>query len=260
MYNILFADLISPHIGTNFYMALLALPIIFGIAFFVYAATGFGGGLVAMPLITPLIGIGMASPLFALVSLTSEGFMLFRNRRQLRLQSVWKLSLASMIAIPPGIALARALPEHTVLLILGTIVSGYALYSLIHPHIPQITNTNWGFGFGALAGLLSGAYNTSGPPLVIYANLRRWTPSEFKTNLQSIFILNSLVVVSIHALNGHFTEPLLENYVLVVPAMLLGLFIGWKMEKRIHPDQFRKLVLILLVFVGLRLILTNLFV
>lgn len=241
-------------------MAVLALPIIFCIAFFIYAATGFGSGLVAMPLITPLIGISVASPLFALVALTGEGIMLFRNRRELRLQAVWKLMLASLVSIPFGIALAHALDEHLVLLLLGTVVSGYALYSLFHPHIPQITNTNWGFGFGAIAGLLSGAYNTSGPPLVIYANLRRWTPAEFKTNLQSIFIINSLVVVSIHALNGHFTEALLEYYVLIVPAMLIGVFVGWKLEKRIHPDQFRKVVLILLVFVGLRLILTNLFV
>ncbi len=40
-------------------------------------------------------------------TLTSEGIMLVRNRRHLQLHAVWRLMIASLIAIPLGIAAAR---------------------------------------------------------------------------------------------------------------------------------------------------------
>lgn len=235
----------------------MALPLIFAVAFFVFGTTGFGSALVAMPLLSPLLGIEAAAPLFALVALTSEVIMLLRYRQQLNLSAVWRVIVASVIAIPLGITLVRGLNEQGVLLLLGVLVGGYGLYGLVSPHMPHIHDLRWGFGFGFVGGLLSGAYNTGGPPVVIYGNLSRWTPTEFKSNLQSIFVLNSLMVVTAHALNGHYGRGVLENYVVVLPAMLIGLVAGWQVEKRVNPGQFRKLVLLLLVVIGARLILVN---
>src|SRR5262245_29962540 len=117
-------------------MTLITLPLIFAFAFFVFGVTGFGSALVAMPLLTPLIGLGMASPLFALVSLTGEGIMLFRYRHQLNIRAVWRLILASLIAIPIGIGVAHSLDEKWMLLILGIVVSAYAGYGLFNPYLP----------------------------------------------------------------------------------------------------------------------------
>ena len=144
-------------------MTLIALPLIFAFSFFIYGVTGFGSALVAMPLLTPLLGLGIASPLFALVSLTGESIMLFRYRRQLNIHAVWRLILASLIAIPIGIAIAGSLDDKWVLFLLGVLVSGYACYSLFSPALPQVKNPNWSYGFGFVGGLLSGAYNTGGP-------------------------------------------------------------------------------------------------
>jgi hypothetical protein len=236
---------------------LIALPLIFALAFFVFGMTGFGSALVAMPLLSPLLGIEAAAPLFALVALTSEVIMLLRYRQQLNLSAVWRVIAASVVAIPLGITAARELNERLVLFLLGVLVGGYGLYGLISPHMPHIKDLRWGFGFGFIGGLLSGAYNTGGPPVVIYGNLSRWTPSEFKSNLQSIFVLNSLIVVTAHALSGHYGGGIFEHYVIVLPAMLIGLVAGWRVEKRVNPAQFRKLVLLLLVVIGVRLILGN---
>src|SRR5262249_41620425 len=161
----------------------------------------FGNALIAMPLLTPLIGIGAAAPLFALVSLTNESITLYRYRQHLNFRAVWRLILASVIAIPIGVTVASSLNQTWVLFLLGIIITAYGSYSLLKPSLPQIHNSNWSFGFGFIAGLLSGAYNTGGPPVVIYGNLSRWAPTEFKSNLQSAFVFNSLFVVTIHTLN-----------------------------------------------------------
>lgn len=238
-------------------MTFIALSLIFAFAYIVFGITGFGSALVAMPLLSPLIGIETAAPLFAIIALVSEIMMLIRYHQHINLRGTWRLIVAASIATPFGIAGAHFLPENVALWLLGLVVAGYGLYSLFSPHVPQVANPNWGYGFGFVGGLLSGAYNTGGPPIVIYGSLSRWPPDEFKSSLQSVFIINSTIVIAIHATSGHMTANVFQDCLLAIPAMAIGLLIGWYLEKRVNPAQFRKLILVLLVVIGLNLIITN---
>lgn len=228
-------------------------------AFLTFGLTGFGSGLVAMSLLTPLIGVETAAPLFALLSIGAEVLMFLRYRHAVNLRSVWRLALGSLVAIPIGLTVIHSLNEQVVLVILGIVVAGYGAYSLVAPNLPELANSHrWGFPFGFVSGLLTGAYNTGGPPLIVYANLSRWQREEYKSNLPGIFMLNSAVVISSHVLAGHYTPDILQNVVIGLPVVLLGLVTGWSLDKHVNPELFRKMVLVLLVFIGLRLILVNL--
>ena len=226
-------------------------------AFLTFGLTGFGSGLIAMALLTPVLGLGTAAPMFALLSIGAECLMFLRYRQHIQLQSVWRLAVGSLIAIPIGILIIPHLNEHLVLVILGIVVAGYGSYSLLMPHLPQLANRRWGFIFGFASGLLTGGYNSGGPPLVIYGNLSKWGREEFKSNLPGLFMLNSVVVITSHVLAGHYTSTVLQDVAIGLPAMLVGLFVGWGLDKRINPEIFRKMVLFLLVVIGVRLILSN---
>lgn len=227
-------------------------------AFLTFGLTGFGSGLIGMALLTPALGLATAAPMFAAISICGEVLMFLRYRQHIQLQSVWRLALSSLIAIPIGIAIIPGLNEHLVLVIFGLVVAGYGIYSLFTPHLPQISNHRWGFLFGFISGLLTGAYNSGGPPLVIYGNLTRWTREQFKSNLPGMFMLNSVVVITTHVLAGHYNPTVLQDAAIGIPAMLAGLFVGWSLDKRVNPEMFRKMVLFLLVVIGVRLIINNL--
>lgn len=239
-------------------MTLLLIALIMFFALLTLSLTGFGHALVAMPLLTPLVGIEVAAPLVAIVSLTGELIMLVRYRRQINIGSVWRLSLAALVGIPLGIMLARALDERIVLVALGVLAAGYGAYALLNLRLPELRNRNWAFPFGFVAGLLSGAYNTGGPPVVIYGSLSRWPAEAFKSSVQGMFVINSVFIVSLHFLTGHVTTPVMEGYVVALPMLVLGLIVGFRLEPRLNPVLFRRLVLVLLVLVGLRLIAVNL--
>src|SRR5690348_11142756 len=108
----------------------IALTLIFAVSYIVFGVTGFGSGLVAMPLLSPLLGIETAAPLFAIIALVSEIIMLMRYHHSINLQGSWRLTVAASIATPLGIAGAHFLPQNVTLWVLGIIVAGYGLYSL----------------------------------------------------------------------------------------------------------------------------------
>ncbi len=232
----------------------LVIAVIF-LALFTQSLSGFGLALVSMPLLVPLLGIQTAAPLVALIALFGEIILLVYYRADLNLGVVWRLALASVVGTPLGVLLLRSAPERLVLGALGFVVTGFALYALLNLRLPKLEHSFWGYVAGFLAGVLGGAYNTAGPPVILYGNCRRWPREAFKSNLQGFFTLNSIVILVSHFVAGGYTAEVWRVVPLALGAAVLGIIAGLRLDKRLNPETFRKVVLTLLLLVGIRLLL-----
>jgi uncharacterized membrane protein YfcA len=120
--------------------------------------------------------------------------------------------------------------------------------------LPAFRHPAWAYGFGFVAGILGGAYNTAGPPVIIFGNSRQWSPAEFKGNLQAFFLVTGIAVFISHILAGNYTPLVWRNSLVALPAVVLGLLTGLSLDKRISAPTFRRIVLWLLLLLGLWLI------
>jgi len=222
---------------------------------FTQSLTGFGVALVTMALLPSLIGLQVATPLVALIGIALEVLMLIRYRASIRFKSILALIVSSTIAIPVGVVYLRRLDELVALFILGLILVLFAAYALTGYRLPDLSHPAWAWLFGLVSGLLGGAYNTAGPPVIVYGNCRKWSPQEFKSNLSGFFIVGSLVVVITHWLNGNFTSNVWTTFLFSLPMLLAGFLLGQSMDRWLNPEIFRKIVLVLLVVLGLRLMM-----
>lgn len=216
--------------------------------------TGFGSGLIAMAFLPAIMGIRSSAPLVALFAGTLESTLFLRYRDSINVSAIWRLLVAAIVGIPLGILGARVIDERIVLMILGIVLVLYPTYALLTPRLPQVKEGKLTFGVGFVAGLLGGAYNTSGPPVIIYAHSRGWSPQEFKGNLQSFFLLNDVMTITSHALSGNTTLFVWQHYLLILPAIVMGIIAGFALERLIKPAVFRKIVLVLLIGLGVRMI------
>jgi len=222
---------------------------------FTQSLTGFGVALVTMALLPSLIGLQTATPLVALVGIVLEILILVRYRESVKFKSILGLIVSALITIPVGVIYFRRLDENIALFILGLIITVYALYALIGFRLPDLAHPLWAWVFGFVGGLLGGAYNTSGPPAVVYGNCRKWSPEEFKSNLAGYFLVGSVMVVSTHWASGNFTPKVWHTFWLTLPALLLGFVFGQGMDKWLNPELFRRIVLIVLILLGARLMM-----
>lgn len=223
------------------------------VGIFVQSVAGFGLALVMMPLLTTLLGLPAAAPLVAIIAAVAEFTILIRYREAVNLKAIGRLSAASVIAVPIGVWGLRWIPSDVALTGLGLVVTGYAIYALLRLRLPELLHPAWAYLFGFGAGLLSGAYNTSGPAFVIYGSCRRWEPAEFKGNLQGAFLINGVTVIASHALAGHYTATVLQSWLIALPAIGLALWLGGRVDRKLNPIIFRQIVLWLLVILGVRL-------
>ena len=225
------------------------------IAIFTQSVTGFGLALVSMPLLVYVLGIQTAAPLVALFGLLAELILLIYYRRDFNLATVWRIAVASIFGIPLGILALRHVDEGIALTVLGVVVAGYAVYALLNFRLPLIERPVWAYLTGFISGVLGGAYNISGPPIIIYGNCRRWPARRFKSNLQGFFLFNSVLISGSHLVAGNVTPDVMTGLLVALPAIVLGVTVGVSVAKTISGDLFRRIALGLLFFLGLWLII-----
>ena len=208
-----------------------------------------------MPLLVLLIGVQTATPLVAFVMLTTTIVILWSNRQSIDFHAAGRLFVSSLVGIPLGIFLIKAAPEAIVQEILGVLLILFSLYALRQPQLPTLHHQGWAYIFGLIAGVLGGAYNTNGPPLVLYGVLRRWPPDRFRATLQGYFVPASILIWLGHGLTGLWTERVIHLYALALPLVFLAIWLGTKLHSRIPAERFARLLYILLIGLGLLLLL-----
>jgi uncharacterized membrane protein YfcA len=217
--------------------------------------TGFGFAAIIMPLVTIVVGLSTAAPLVALAGLTVYTVMLIRYRQAINFREALRLIVASALGVPVGFWLLGNVSEVLIKQIMGIALIAYAAYALLRPTATRIPSQRWAYPAGFAAGCLGGAYNTPGPPVIVYALLQQWPRDEFRGVLQAFFFVNGVMVVTSHWLAHHMTTAILTLYAYAAPAILLGIFVGSRLDRRVDRARFRTVVTVMIMILGLFLLL-----
>lgn len=232
------------------------LLIVFG-AVTVRAVFGFGDALVAMPLLAVALGLRTATPLVALISLTSALVIFLFNRTAFDYRGALRLIAATVLGIPAGLLLLKEVNEAFMKSALAVLLLAFSAYNLIRPGIMKIKNDRWAWLFGLISGVLGGAYNTNGPVVVMYAALRRWPPDSFRATLNGYFFLTGIFIVAGHGVAGLWTAEVGRLYLFALPVMAAAYAIGFFIHKRIPAEKFSAAVYVLLLLLSLYLLVQS---
>ena len=217
---------------------------------FVRSAFGFGDALIAMPLLTLVVGLKTATPVVALIASTISLTILVRHWRDVQVGSAWRLIVSTLIGIPVGLWLLKGAYEETLKLILAGVIIGFSSYQLIKPHILRLRTEKPAYLFGLIAGILGGAYNTNGPAVVIYGSLREWPSESFRATLQGYFFPTGLMITLGHGFAGLWTRTVWSYYLLALPVVLTSIWIGGHVHRKIPKGKFDRIIHILLILIG----------
>lgn len=236
-------------------MNVLWIVTIVFVAAVMQSLTGFGFALVVMPLVTLIVDLRTAAPLIALAGLTAYTVNLVRFRGSVNLGEVARLGIASALGIPIGIWALVRVDELAINRAMGAILVALAAFSLLRPAIERQQARWWAYPAGFLAGCLGGAYNTPGPPVIVYGSLRQWPKDEYRAILQTLFFINGILIVGSHLLARHMVAEVWALYAWAAPALLLGLWAGARLDRRLDQERFRTLVTAMILVLGVSLLL-----
>jgi hypothetical protein len=239
---------------------ILGLLLIVFSAIFISATFGFGDALINMPLLTLLLGSADTAPLVACLSMLNSGIIFFYDRGAADKQRLLPLLFSALLAMPLGFYVARMADEQVVKMILGGLIVAFAIYNLfIKQMLAVISMPRAGFDpkviiFGTISGLFGGAYNISGPPVVLYGTLCAWSPLTFSATLQSFFFPLACTAVLMRASFGEYNSQVFMYLLIALPALIVATLLGRYANSRIsNPARFQRIIQVMLLFLGLSL-------
>ena len=219
------------------------------VASFVSRLSGFGFGLIVVPVMSLFIGPRDAVVISTLVGLCATMVQSWQEREHARSDLVRRLFGAACAGMPLGLAVFVFVPERGLRVMLGVAVVAAATVLARGFEIKRASrNTEIALGF--VSGVLNTSVSTNGPPLVFLLHAKRLAPGEFRGTISRVFFYSNVVSAALFAAAGKVNGPSLVMSVVALPVMYTMQWVGARSTARVGPERFRVLVLGLLFLSG----------
>jgi uncharacterized protein len=190
------------------------------------------------------------------VALPAEVFVAWTSRRRIQWREIVFVGSGVVAGVPLGTWFLRAGRSDFLLILLGAFLVATGLAFLPLPLHQRVRWPRWSAPpAGLFGGVLSGMFGTGGPPLIIYYRLAGVEKTVFRGNLMAIWMIVSLTRLPAYGVAGLLTVPRLVSGALLLPAVLIGGWIGHRVHIEIGERAFQRAVAVALALIGALLLL-----
>lgn len=218
---------------------------------FVSGLSGFAFGLVVLGVWLHFLPPTVTGPLVLICGMFTTTLSMITVWREVRLKRILPMVAGGLAGIYPGIWLLTQLDALVLRRAIGVFMIGYSLFMLAVPRlvlrrVGPVADTTIGF----VGGMMSGSVGLSGAVPTAWSMLRGWSPGEARAIYQPFNVPIMLVTLAGLLGTGVLGRAHLYYAALCVPMLPIGVWLGVRAYRRLNPQQFRRVVLVLLLASG----------
>ena len=233
----------------------LSITIIF-IAYTVKGLSGFGSGLIAIPLLAFIFPLPFIVPVLGLLSYSGTIMQSFHLRKQVVWRDMLPIIPFSILGIVIALWLLVNVDANLLVMALGVFVLLYAIYSLL-PLSVHAGGRQWAIVAGCGGGMVGALFGTGGPFYVVYLKMRQLNKNQFRATIAMIFLLDGGARMTAYALTGLFTSQVLWLVLTLLPVLFAGMYAGHHLHIKIDQQRFNQVISLLLILSGIMLIIKS---
>ena len=223
------------------------------LAGFTQGLSGFGFGLVAMPLLLLLMNLKEAAALTVLLNLLVCGLTFLSTRNHYSFRQGLDLVVGTCLGVPVGVYALVRLNDVLLLRMLG----GAMVLMCAHEFIlararPLHLSPRLGLPFGLLSGSLSGAFGMGGPPAVAFTYSQPWSKEQIVALLQVVFGLSAVLRLLLLGSAGLLASPLVLTGLWSIVPLTVAILLGQKCFANIPQPVLRSATFIFLGAMGMK--------
>ncbi len=223
------------------------------------AKGGFAGvGALAMPVmalgVDPLRGAAILLPILILQD--SLGIWAFRKSWDGHILRVMLPGMA--VGVMLGYLLASIVSETAVLGVLGLIATLFGVQRLWAERsgaaVLPSNSPDWvGMIFGVASGFTSQIAHAGSPPFQMWVLPKRLSRDRLVGTTAIAFAVMNWMKVPAYAALGQFSRPNLTATAMLVPVAIVATFAGVALVRRVDAARFYRLIYIMMVLLGIKL-------
>lgn len=223
---------------------------------------GFGTALFALGFWLQIMPPVQAVSIVVVMSVASgiQGLWLVRRSIADQPRRLARFLLPGLIGIPAGVALLSVLdPKILKLVIAGFLIlyGGFFTFRRSLPRLEHPTPVIDGL-VGLLGGILGGAASLSGALPTMWCAMRPWPKSETRAVLQPYNVTVLGVAMLIFAYKGAYSWDAIKLIAIALPVAMIAAQLGISAFKRLSDDQFRRIIILMMLVSGTILLVREL--
>jgi uncharacterized membrane protein YfcA len=225
-------------------------------AHLVGGVTGFGSGVLGLPLLALVIGLDAGKQSLLLLSTALYLYLVIRWWRQIDWRQFAIMAGLAAVGVPAGMWLYELLPHRAALIALGAFIVLVALRNLLSL-FPEQRAPRWLARVMLVAGgVVHGAFTTGGPLLVVYADQNLRDKASFRVTLSLMWLSLSVLLAAGWSWAHAWVGTSFRYTLIGAPFLLAGLAAGEWLHHRVDERAFRRWVNVTLLVIGVILLAT----
>lgn len=212
--------------------------------------SGFGSGLIFMPMASAALGPRVAVAALLVFDFLVAGLPVLRKIREIEIRGLIPIAIGMSLFTPVGGWLAA----HGDPVVIRWCLSAVVFLAIIL----LTTGLKWhgretlpiALAVGALSGTLGGMAALSGIVIVIYWLARDVAPDRMRRNMFTLLLLTAVAQAVSYGLNGMLTEQVFAVAVLMLVPYVVGTSVGSMVFTWASPETFRKIVYVMILCSG----------
>jgi len=223
-------------------------------------ATGFGAGLVIIPMLAFVMPFEVVVPLLSAMGVFASSGQAWHQRRHIDARSRKALVMLlgwALVGVAVGLTLFAVLASRLLLNLFGVFLVAYALWSLrpqaplrSEPRRPVVVASGVS---GAVVATLFGGM--AGPFFAVYLDALQLGRARFRATMSTVLFLLSIVRIAGYGGLGLYDARVGALLVVLMPVMVVGMLVGERVHQRLSDARFQKVVAVMLVASGIALAL-----
>lgn len=226
------------------------------VASILQTSTGFGFSILATPFLLLIFEPKEAIQINLLLSLVISSALLTKILKDIDFEVLKRLIFGSVIGLPIGIMIFLLIDINKIKMTISLIILVLTIMLILKVRMKQ--NKKRDLIVGGLSGSLTTSIGMPGPPLLLYFSGTDTQKEKLRGTTLAFYLFIYLVSLIIQVIFAGTSKTVWVSSGIALPLVLIGLYLGQLLFKRINQNVFRIFTYVILLFTGLYLLLESL--
>ena len=222
---------------------------------FINGLAGFGTALFTLGFFLQIMPPAQAVAIVLIMSVVTgvQGLWTVRYAMMEKPKRLARFLVPALFGIPVGVAALSILDPKIIKLVIAAILILYGGFFSFRRSLPKLERPTPIIDsvVGFAAGILGGAASLSGALPTMWCSMRPWTKSEARAVFQPFNVVVLSLTAILFAFKGIYTHDTLILVAASMPITIVFAQVGIVVFKRLEDDQFRRLLIAMMLISGL---------
>jgi hypothetical protein len=209
--------------------------------------TGFGSGLIAVPLLTLLLPLTVITPTLSVVNFVMATYLAWALRHHVRLKQWRALLLSGIIGTLLGNYLLAYMRLDWLQMAMAVMIFMVAILFWFGLQWRHQSGQRLQSLTGLLAGFSNGALTLGGPPVVLFLTGNNLDRLAFRATLTVFFWVLALTNIVSFSAQGLYHTDFIATMICLLVGAIAGAWVGHNVSSYLSERLFRKISLLLVM-------------